>query len=271
MRGLTDRGREFGVELQERGWRTGDPRLLSGGLWMIAWFDFLEERYDDMLSHADEALRTAITPFSREFSELLVAMAITLRGQIAEGVERLWGVRDRCCKVGWTYITSATDMPLGIAKALQGDMKGGVQFLEQLIKHNQEIGFVVGTDTTRLLLAELYILLLQSKELPAFAVIRKNLRFLIVTKLSGWNKALALVLATRDNVMFAETSYWRARTETNLGVLYSMKKRYREANECFQRARAIAAQIQHAAMLAKIDGALAQFPPSILARAENAA
>jgi hypothetical protein len=49
-----------------------------------------------------------------------------------------------------------------------------------------------------------------------------------------------------------------------------MKKRYGEANEGFQRARLTATKIQHAALLAKIDGALAQFPPSMLARAENA-
>jgi hypothetical protein len=261
QRGLNEPGRDFARELQGRGRRTGDPRLLSGGLWIIAWFDFIEEHYDDMFAHADEALRTSITPLDREMSELLLAMAMGFRGQIAESVDRLRGVRDRCCKAGWTYITSATDMPLGFAMALQGDIAGGVRFLEQLIEHNQKLGFVTGRDTTRLLLAELYILVLQSKELPPFAVIRKNLRFLIVTKLSGWNKALALVLATRDNVVFAETSHWRARIETDLGVLYLMKKRYAEADGCLQRARAMAAKLREAALLAKIDAALAKFPP----------
>jgi hypothetical protein len=117
----------------------------------------------------------------REMSELLVAMALGFRGQMAESVDRLRGVRERCFNAGWTYITSATDMPLGIAMALQGDMAGGVRNLEKLIEHNQEIGFVVGTDMARFYLAELYIMLLQSKELPPFAVIRKNLWFLVVT------------------------------------------------------------------------------------------
>ena len=263
MRGLTDRGREIGREVQERGRRNGDPRLLSGGLWMIAWFDLVEERYDEMFAHADEALRTAITPADREFGELLTAMALGFRGQIAESVDRLWGVRERCCNAGWTYITSATDMPLGIAMALQGDMAGGVRYLERLIEHNKEIGFVVGTDMARFLIAELYIMILQSKELPPFAVIRKNLRFLVATKIAGWNKALGLLLATRDNPMFAENSYWRARTEADLGILYLMKKRYAEANDCLRRAHPMATQIQHAALLAKIDGALAHLPASL--------
>ena len=177
QRGLNELGRDFARELQGRGRRTGDPRLLSGGLWLIAWFDFIEEHYDDMFAHADEALRTSITPFDREMSELLLAMAMGFRGQVAESVDRLWGVRDRCCKAGWTYITSATDMPLGFAMALQGDMAGGVRFLERLIEHNQKLGFVTGRDTTRLLLAELYILVLQTKELPPICGHWKNLRF----------------------------------------------------------------------------------------------
>jgi hypothetical protein len=53
-------------------------------------------------------------------NELLLAMAMGFRGQIAESVDRLWGVRDRCCKAGWTYITSATDIPLGFAHGVAG-------------------------------------------------------------------------------------------------------------------------------------------------------
>jgi hypothetical protein len=154
-------------------------------------------------------------------------------------------------------------MPLGVAKALQGDLAGGVRLLEELLKHNQEIGFVCGTDMVRYLIVEIYIMLLQSKKLPPMSVLWKNFGFILATMLSGWNKALALILATRSNPMFAEISYWRARGETNLGVLYLMKKRYREANECLRRARPIATQIQHAALLAKIDRAFAQLPHNL--------
>jgi hypothetical protein len=153
--------------------------------------------------------------------------------------------------------------------ALQGDMARGVQFLEQPIERNQQIGFAVGRDMARLILAEFYNAILESTRLPPFRVIRKNPRFLIVAKLSGWNKALALVLAAHDNIMFAETSYWRARTETDLAVLYLMKKRYGEANECLQRSRPMAAQLQEAALLAKIDAVLAKLLPSLEVKPKN--
>jgi class 3 adenylate cyclase len=260
QRGLTDRGREFGREMQERGRRRNDPRALAPGLWLIAWFDLVDERYDDMFAHATESLRTAITPQDQEVAELLVAMAITFRGEIAEGVNRLWNVRERCVNAGWTYITSATDMPLGVAMVLQGHMAAGVQFLERLIIHNHELGFIVGRDMSRLLLAEIYIAILEATQRPALSVILRNIPFLVQTKLFGWNKALALVLAARDNVMFSETSHWRARTEANLGFLYAIKRRYAEASDCLKRARPIAAKLQATALLAKIDASIAKLP-----------
>ena len=39
QRGLTDRGRAFARERQDRGRRLGDPRALASGLWIGAWFD----------------------------------------------------------------------------------------------------------------------------------------------------------------------------------------------------------------------------------------
>jgi class 3 adenylate cyclase len=260
QRGLTDRGREFGREMQERGRRRNDPRALAAGLWVIAWFDLVDERYDDMFAHAAESLRTAITPQDREVAELLVAMAITFRGEIAEGVNRLWNVRERCIKAGWTYITSATDMPLGVAMVLQGHMAAGVQFLERLIVQNHELGFIVGRDMSRLLLAEIYIAILEATQRPSLSVILTNIRFLVQTKLFGWNKALALLIAARDNVMFSETSHWRARTEANLGFLYAIKRRYAEASDCLKRARPIAAKLQATTLLAKIDASIAKLP-----------
>jgi len=155
-------------------------------------------------------------------------------------------------------------MPLGVAMVLQGEMAAGVRFLEDLIDRNRELGFVVGRDITRLYLAELYIEILGSTQRPTFPVILRNLWFLSVTRLSGWGKALALVLAARDNAMFSEASHWRARTEADLGLLYLMKRRYFQAEECLQRARPLAAKLEASALLAKIDAGLAKLPKSAI-------
>jgi class 3 adenylate cyclase len=260
QRGLTGPGRAFGRELQKRGERTGDPRALSAGAWIAAWFDVVEDRHDDLIAHAQESHRAAVTQQDFEMSELLIAMAMTFRGEVAEGAVRLQKVRERCIDAGWSYITSATDMPLGIAMILQGNLAAGIKSLEVLVEHNDRLGFVVGRDMTRILIAETYIAILQSTELPPLSVVIKNLPFLIATRLSGWKKAEGLLLAARDNVMSHPEGHWRARAEANLGFLYAMKRRHNEARSCFTRARPIAERLGPDALLAKIDAAIAKLP-----------
>jgi hypothetical protein len=233
---------------------------LSSGLWIGASFDLVDERYDDLHETAVASLTSAVTPTDRALAELLRGMALVFRGQIDEGVAQLWSVRTRCIKAGWTYITSASDVPLGVARVLQGDMAGGARFIEAIIRRNQELGFVVGLDMARLYLTDVYLVLLGSTQLPPFRIILRNLWFLVNTAATGWKRATAMMLAARRNPMFSDDSHWRARVEANLGFLYIMKKRHAEGRERLLRARPIAERLGSAALLARIDAALAQAP-----------
>jgi len=263
QRGLTDRGRAYSRELQERGRRLGDPRALAAGLGNLAWFDLVDERYQDMLANAAASLETAIAPADVGLAELLKGMALVFNGRIAEGADLLWAVRTRCIGDGWTYITSASDVPLGVTMVLQGNIAGGVRFIEAIIQTNIQLGFVVGRDMARMYLTEIYLELLAPTRRPPLSVILKNLPFLLVTAMTGWKTAMTMMQAARQNPMFSGSSHWRARVEANLGFLYLMKKRFGEARECLLRARPIAEQLNSTALLVKIDTALAQLPKSV--------
>jgi tetratricopeptide (TPR) repeat protein len=260
QRGLTDRGRAYSRELQERGRRLGDPRALAAGLGNLAWFDLVDERYDDMLANASASLEAAITPADAALAELLKGMALVFEGRVVEGADLLWAVRTRCIGDGWTYITSASDVPLGVTMVLQGDIAGGIRFIEAIIERNIQLGFVVGRDMARMYLVEIYLELLAPTQRPPLRVVLRNLRFLAVTAMTGWKTAMTMMQAARQNPMFSGNSHWRARVEANLGFLYLMKKRYGEARGCLLRAWLIADQLNSIALLAKIDAALARLP-----------
>lgn len=189
-------------------------------------------------------------------------MALVFTGSIDAGADLLWATRTRCIGVGWTYITSASDMPLGVTMVLRGDFEKGVRFLEAIIETDIKLGFVVGRDIARSYLAQVYLELLAPTQRPPLRLILRNLRFLATTAFTGWKKATAMMLVARENPMFSGNSHWRARIEANLGFLYLLKKRYREAEECLSRARPIAEQLNSMALLAKIDLALAKIPKS---------
>jgi class 3 adenylate cyclase/tetratricopeptide (TPR) repeat protein len=260
QRGLTDRGRAYCRELQDRGRRLGDPRLEAAGLGNLAWFDLVDERYEDMLANANASLEIAIAPMDIGLAQLLKGMAMVFTGRVDEGAALLWSTRTRCMAAGWTYITSASDTALGPTMVLRGEFGKGVRFLESIIETDINLGFVVGRDMARMYLAQVYLELLAPTQPRPMGVVLRNLPFLIRTTLTGWRKAMEMMLAVRENPMFSGTSHWRARAEANLGFLYLLKKRFSEARECLLRARPIAEQLNSAALLAKIDAALARIP-----------
>ena len=134
---------------------------------ILGWFDLVDERYDDLLANSEACLASAIARTDREIGKLLKGMALVFRGQTSEGVELLQAVRAQCIGEGWTYITSATDVPLGVARVLQGDVAGGIRFIEAIIERNKDLGYVVGLDMARMYLTQVYLDILGSTRFPA--------------------------------------------------------------------------------------------------------
>jgi tetratricopeptide (TPR) repeat protein len=266
QRGLTDRGRAYSRELQERGRRLGDPRLQAAGLNNLAWFDLAEERYENLFANASAALDVAIAPQDIGMAHLLRGAGLVFTGRTDAGADLLWSIRTNALAAGWTYITSASDMPLGVAMVLQGKLEKGVRFLEAIIETDIELGYVVGRDVARMYLAQIYLDLIAPGRRPPAGVILRHLPFFIRTALTGWKRAIEMMLEVRENPVFSDSGYWRARAEANLGFLYLVKQRFGEAQECLLRARPIAERYNSTALLAKIDAGLARIPATMPTR-----
>jgi hypothetical protein len=58
--------------------------------------------------------------------------------------------------------------------------------------------------------------------------------------------------------MWTEHTYYRARVDADLGVLYSMNKQIDLARSYLEQARSVANQLAAKALLARIDSALAK-------------
>jgi len=256
-RSLTDRGRASIEELYARGQRTGDPRAVGMGLWLLGWLDIVDERYADALLHGEEYIRVALSPMDKEIGVWAKCIGQIFLGQVREGASLLTEYRQRALANEWVYALAGIDAPLGAAKVLQGDLSGGVRFIEAAIERNYKAENSNGADFARMILAEIYIEILGNKQRPPVRVILSNLPFLILTALNGWKKAVSLLKAARTNPMFGGITHAGSRIEADLGILYLMKKRTDEARDCLHRARPIAEQLKAMALLAKIDSALA--------------
>jgi hypothetical protein len=152
---------------------------------------------------------------------------------------------------------SGTDPAVALGMVLQGDLAGGVRFLERSIEYHTRVEDNPGRDFSRMLLAEIYIELLAPKKKAPISVVLKNLPFLIKTALTGRKTAMTLLLEARKNLIFSEVGYHRARIDADLAILYKIAKRRDEADKYFKQARMIAENLGADGLLAKIDAASA--------------
>jgi hypothetical protein len=142
--------------------------------------------------------------------------------------------------------------------ALEGDFAGGVRFIKAAILRNEREGSPLGRDFGRIFLAEMYLEFLAPKQKPPLSVILKNLPFLVTTALTGWRTALKLLLQARDNPLWSDATYYRARIDADLGLLYKLAGRRAEAQSHLRQARPVAESLGATGLLSKIDTALAE-------------
>ncbi|HLJ64110.1 MAG TPA: hypothetical protein VKT70_08400, partial [Stellaceae bacterium] len=258
LRGHTNAARAQALELEAQGRRTGDPRALGASLWLLGWIAVIDARYDDAFTHGDECVRVALTPVDREIGRGAKVCAQIFRGEVREGIEELLALREQLIANGHRYVVDGLDPALGIAKILQGDFSGGIRFLAELVKQMEAIDNPLGAVTTRIYQAEAYIELLTPRQMPKLGILLRNLPFLVMTALTGRKKAMRLLSEARKCPTFTGDSYFVARIDTDLGILLKMGKKQAAAREHLERARPIAAHLKAAALLAKIDTALAE-------------
>ena len=117
---------------------------------------------------------------------------------------------------------------------LQGDLSGGVRFLENAIRYHDSTGCPNSGRLVRLMLAQVYIEMISAKTRPPFLVLLKHFPFLIGVKFTGWNAALKNLLTTQK-VLLGDGGFYGASVEANLGILYKLAKRERRHKNILRR------------------------------------
>jgi hypothetical protein len=105
-----------------------------------------------------------------------------------------------------------------------------------------------------------YLELLTGKEKPEIRVLLQNLVFLIRTLPFAAQMALRLLSQASASQQIGKSTAMAARISFGIGLACKIKKRGKEARVHFEQAREIAEPLKAAALLAKIDTALAELP-----------
>ena len=113
-------------------------------------------------------------------------------------------------------------------------------------------------DFNRIVLCQVYLEIISSKEKPPLRVLMANFPTLATVMLTAEKRIRALVERARRNPLYDRDSHHVGQCEMILGLLYKAKKKRALAVQHLTEAKRIVSQSGSTPMLAKIDAALAE-------------
>ena len=222
------------------------------GLYMLAFVLNYEDRFEEAIDNADEALRLSPDPLDRVCARGARGAALALMGRSQEGLKDLLAARDEMVAGDFLFPLVGVDVPYGVALVMVGKLAAGVRWIEDAIGRFEAWGNETQPAFGRLILGEVYLQMALGKEKPPLGVILRNLGFVLRTLPVAARKARhnleEAVQRTRDTDMPG----FLARGLLDLGQLYEATGHIEEARMHLEEARQIAEPLESSALDGKI-------------------
>ncbi len=258
--GRPGEGRAELMKLVAMSRESNDPRPRSMALWALATLDTFSGNYAEAMDNADEALRICLSPVDRNAALGYKAMAMILSGQVAEGMALGTRVLRDVEERGLTMTLAPVRMVVGVGTVLSGDMARGVGMIEDAAAAAERQGQTASRAFGDLFLGETYLQMATGRDKPPFAVVLRNLPFLLRTLPFAGRRARACLERALEECRALQAPSFVARCLYDLGCLDKVGKRTREARAKFEEAREMASSVEATTLLADIEAARAELP-----------
>jgi hypothetical protein len=257
-RGRMKQARDAATDLMRVGQESDDPRATGVGLSVLALIALLSASYPEALQYSEESMAVAVTPIDRETGVNIKGCALVLLKRTEEGLKILEEFRQRCLADGDLYSLSVCDVIFGVAKVHQGDIGGGLRWINSAISRREKEGYRTAADWHRLILAEVYLQIITRNEKPSFAILLRNLPVLVRAMFNAPSRIRALMTSVFGNPELDTAGHHVGHAKMILGLLYKIKKKRPLALEHLTEARRILSQFGQTPILARVDAALAE-------------
>jgi class 3 adenylate cyclase len=257
-RGLMTHARDSAHQAIQTGRTLGDPRSTGLGLAILTWIALLSDSAAEALQYSEQALALAVTPWDRKVAIGGKGCSLVLLRQIEEGEKWLEEDRRRCLVEGDLYNLAGNDAGSGVLKVLQGDIKGGVRFLEEAISRRDNEHYRVAADWYRLFLCEIYLQIIGGNERLPLSRLLKNLPIILKVMVTAASRIRTLARHVLDNPQFDPAGHFVGRAQMILGLLYKIKKKRALAVQHLIEARRILSQFGQSPILVRVETALAE-------------
>jgi hypothetical protein len=258
FRGLMREARLWALNLLDAGRERNDRRALGIAHAIFAMIDVLTANFHEAARHAEECVRTAVTPFDRTMGAISKASAEIFLGDVQGGLGRLLAAMDGASEVGWDQMVAFGTVSVGVGHILGGRIGRGIRILESAIAAYDVRGEVIYATATRIPLAGIYLEMLTSPTKPPLSVIVRNLGWILRVKFSGVRRIETLLEQVGRAPHLHEQGVMRARINMIIGLLHKFKNEPELARRFLEKARAPAQHHGATELVTKIDAALAK-------------
>jgi tetratricopeptide (TPR) repeat protein len=249
--GQYGQARDLARRLLELGRKAGAPELVAQGVRDLGWVDLYDERYEEALERANEAMRIATGPLDRLLARTIKANAFAFVGPAGEAIETLGEVRREL-----HVLQMCVDVPYGVALVRAGRVADGVRWLEQCIPRFTRWGNRYVVARGHVVLGEVYLGMVRREATTPWRPGLRNLAFALRNRPVAARKARHHF---EEGVRIAREvgiPPILARGLIGLGVLHVVQRRRDEAHACFDEARQVAEPIGSPSLLERIRAAL---------------
>ena len=248
--------REIALEAIAIGRKTGDPRSIGLGLSVLAFMALVLDNYAEAIQYSNEAIAVAVAPIDRETGVNMKGCALVFLQRFAEGVPLVEEFQKRCSADGDLYSMTSSNAAHALSVAMRGNISKGIQSLNELVRVQDRLGYRRASDWYRLMLAELYVRIIQGNDKLPMPVLLRNAPILLRIVLTSRRRIVEWTASARGNPGYDPAGHFSARREMILGLMHKAKKEKAPALQHLSEARRITSQFGPTPMLARIDTAL---------------
>ncbi|QFT59060.1 hypothetical protein FIU94_09510 [Sulfitobacter sp. THAF37] len=244
IRGDIDLAAERARALYDAAKAGKSPDAMARGAACLAATALLSDDFDRAVRLADEGAEAAGGTAAHMAALALKGHAMTLRGNPEGGEKLLTSVRAEGVRLGYRTLTDFTCGSLGVARALRGDLSGGVTALTGAARQASATGNAHGAGMAYIALGALYLGLARGDGKPAFSKLAGNMGFLLreapfarSRALAHFDSAASLGRAVGMHGVTAQALHGRA-------MVLLARRRRGAARAALQQAQAVVADIR---------------------------
>lgn len=256
--GRPSRARAQALRLIDYGRETGDPRGRGMGLWVLAFADAFSFDFPAAIDNGEESIRVALGAVDRQPAQMAIGVARVLDGRVKGAATALQGLIAQFERQGFKILASVGNPIVGAGLVAQGEWSRGVRHIEAEFERAERLQAPQLAAMAHATLGEVYTRVALGQAEVTLGAMVRNIGFVLGTVPRAAAKARHHLSLCTAMARESDNPLVLTWGLLNLGRIAARQKKPAQARAHWNEARAVAAENDLQALAYQIDAGLAQ-------------